>query len=279
MTNTSTSIPYRIIIATTGISEVVKSLCRNPHIQTVGIIDCLPTRHDCAYYAVQHHIAHCFHKDFKELKDWISALRPDLMIVYKMPFLLPEYIYNLPLFGTINIHPSILPHYRGPNPWFWIYYNMESYSGVTIHKIDKYADHGDILLQTSYPIAWGTPLPILQKEAEKKIIFLLTQLFTNWGNIQPQPQKEKSDTHYAYNFVDIEKLFKTTKFTGLRLWHILRGFPWILKKISPEIGETTFQVGELRTCQTSPSEIGHIKQINNKTFFVCPDGIIEIILQ
>ena len=138
MTNTTSSIPHRVIIATTGMTEVVQSLCRNPLIRTAGIIDCRPTPHDCAHYAEQHHIAHCFYNGLEKLKSWISNLNPDLMIIYKMPFLLPEYIYNLPLFGTINIHPSLLPRYRGPNPWFWIYYNMESYSGITIHKINNF---------------------------------------------------------------------------------------------------------------------------------------------
>ena len=278
MTNTTSSIPHRVIIATTGMTEVVQSLCRNPLIRTAGIIDCRPTPHDCAHYAEQHHIAHCFYNGLEKLKSWISNLNPDLMIIYKMPFLLPEYIYNLPLFGTINIHPSLLPRYRGPNPWFWIYYNMELYSGITIHKINKYADQGDILLQASFPITWGTPLPILQKVVENRAISLLTLLFANWRNIQPRPQEEESDTLYASNHTNIEKLFKITELSGLRLWHILRGFPWVLTKICPETTGIAFQIGKFRTDLDFPSETGHIKHINNETFLACRDGSIEIIL-
>lgn len=85
-----------------------------------------------------------------ELESWVKSLSPDLIVVYSMSQLLKENIYSIPRFGTINLHPSYLPEYRGPNPIFWMYYNMEKQGGVTVHYIDQGEDTGNIILQKRY---------------------------------------------------------------------------------------------------------------------------------
>lgn len=73
----------------------------------------------------------------ESLERWIRDLNPDLICVYSISELLRENIYRIPGYGTINLHPSLLPKYRGPNPYFGILLNAEPESGVTIHYIDE----------------------------------------------------------------------------------------------------------------------------------------------
>ncbi len=86
--------------------------------------------------------------------DILSALRdlqPDLICVACFPHLLPRQLLQLPQYGALNIHPSLLPAYRGPAPLFWIFHDGIEHAGVTVHLIDKRMDSGPIVEQT--PIA------------------------------------------------------------------------------------------------------------------------------
>lgn len=76
----------------------------------------------------------------------------DLSIVASYPKILKEEILDLPKFKTLNIHPSLLPLYRGPSPIQTALINGDTVTGVTIIKLDKDIDHGPILLQKEISI-------------------------------------------------------------------------------------------------------------------------------
>jgi len=76
----------------------------------------------------------------------IAALKPDFLIVVAFGQLLPEHLLSLPRMDAINIHPSILPNYRGPAPIQWAIINREQHTGVTIMSLDAGTDTGDILM-------------------------------------------------------------------------------------------------------------------------------------
>jgi len=64
------------------------------------------------------------------------------------PHIFPPALLDLPCHGCLNLHPSLLPAYRGPEPLFWIARNDERISGVTLHFLSKDVDSGDIVAQT-----------------------------------------------------------------------------------------------------------------------------------
>ena len=82
----------------------------------------------------------------------IRALQPDLIVVTAYGRILPGSLLNLPPLGTINVHGSLLPKYRGAAPIQWAVINGETESGVTIMQMDEGMDTGDILLPVSLPI-------------------------------------------------------------------------------------------------------------------------------
>lgn len=82
----------------------------------------------------------------------LRELRPDLGIVVAFR-MLPEVVWSLPRFGTINLHGSLLPKYRGAAPIHWSIINGETETGVTTFRLRHELDTGDILLQASLPIA------------------------------------------------------------------------------------------------------------------------------
>jgi methionyl-tRNA formyltransferase len=85
----------------------------------------------------------------------LADLQPDLACVACFPRRIPAALLQLPPLGWLNIHPSLLPAYRGPAPLFWIFRNGESTAGVTIHFMDQELDAGDIVAQAALALPDG----------------------------------------------------------------------------------------------------------------------------
>ena len=81
----------------------------------------------------------------------LRSLNADLQIVVAFR-MLPESVWNMPPLGTINLHGSLLPQYRGAAPINWAVINGEKETGVTTFKLKHEIDTGNILLQESFPI-------------------------------------------------------------------------------------------------------------------------------
>lgn len=81
----------------------------------------------------------------------LKSLNADLQVVVAFR-MLPDVVWNMPSMGTINLHGSLLPQYRGAAPINWVIINGEKETGVTTFKLKHEIDTGDILLQESFPI-------------------------------------------------------------------------------------------------------------------------------
>ena len=104
-------------------------------------------------YAVKHHLKILQPEKLKnkEFLDELKSLNADLQIVVAFR-MLPEVVWNMPPMGTVNLHGSLLPQYRGAAPINWAVINGEKETGVTTFKLKHEIDTGDILLQESFPI-------------------------------------------------------------------------------------------------------------------------------
>lgn len=80
------------------------------------------------------------------------ALKPDMVVVAAFGQILPKAMIDFPRFGCLNIHPSLLPKYRGAAPLNWSIIRGETTTGVTIMQMDEGMDSGDILAQEETPL-------------------------------------------------------------------------------------------------------------------------------
>ena len=87
-----------------------------------------------------------------KFKDKLKKMKPDLFLVCAYGKILSDDFIKIPTYGTLNIHPSLLPQYRGPSPVQNTIINLDDDSGYTIIKMDKGIDTGDILF-ISEPIS------------------------------------------------------------------------------------------------------------------------------
>tara|TARA_B100000989_G_scaffold46426_1_gene30010 strand:- start:1417 stop:2370 length:954 start_codon:yes stop_codon:yes gene_type:complete len=99
-------------------------------------------------FALSNNIKYFQPKNLKEqsLIDKITSINPDIIIVVAFR-MIPKSIWQIPKYGTINLHASLLPNYRGSAPINWAIINNENFTGVTTFFIDDKIDTGDILLQ------------------------------------------------------------------------------------------------------------------------------------
>lgn len=88
----------------------------------------------------------------KEFKDEIRELKPDIICVVSYGKILPKSFIEIPEKGCINLHPSLLPKYRGPAPMQWAILNGDKKTGATIMYINEKMDEGDIILQKEVDI-------------------------------------------------------------------------------------------------------------------------------
>ena len=123
-------------------------------------------------------------------EDW------DIFVVFAYGKIMPEWLLNLPKYGTINAHPSLLPKLRGASPIRSTLINDLTAAGVTIIQMDAKLDHGPILFQQAVSL----PEPIAGAELDKTLSLICGDLLTHViqelpkGNIIPAPQDESSAT-------------------------------------------------------------------------------------
>ena len=83
----------------------------------------------------------------------LGELKPDLLVVVSFGLIIPRWFLDLPTLGAINVHPSLLPKYRGPSPMQWAIRNGEEETGITVIRMNERMDAGDILYQEKTPLA------------------------------------------------------------------------------------------------------------------------------
>ena len=152
-------------------------------------------------------------KDKNELLEIIKKLQPDLAIVAAFGMIFPKEILEIPKHGFINVHPSLLPKYRGATPIQTAILNGDDKTGVSLFLIDEKMDHGAIIANSEFRMQnaeWNYE-NLSKKLAELGVDLLIETLpkYTN-GEIIPLPQDESQAT-YTKKFptqdayVDLEK--------------------------------------------------------------------------
>ena len=104
-------------------------------------------------FAISNNIKYFQPKNLKDQSfiDKIKSINPDIIVVVAFR-MIPKSIWQIPKYGTINLHASLLPNYRGSAPINWTIINNENFTGVTTFFIDDKIDTGDILLQEKIKI-------------------------------------------------------------------------------------------------------------------------------
>ena len=213
-----------------------------------------------------------------EFIESLRALNADLQIVVAFR-MLPEIVWNMPRLGTINVHGSLLPDYRGAAPINWAVINGEKETGVTTFKLKHEIDTGNILLQKRMPIAENETAT--EVHDRMKIIganlLVKTIKALEAGTLQDQPQKTNTDTKHAPKIFtkDCEIDWNApaamihNKISGLAI------FPGALTRLDGKTLKIFRSEKEIISHKEPPGSV----LTDGKTYlkFACQDGFLHII--
>lgn len=127
---------------------------------------------------------------------FLSKYRPDLIVVVAYGHIIPKWMIELPKYGCVNLHASLLPKYRGAAPIQWAIIRGESVTGVTTMKIDEGLDTGDILLKREVPIQDKDTTETLSERLSGVGADLVAETLLKLirAEIQPQSQNDAQAT-------------------------------------------------------------------------------------
>jgi methionyl-tRNA formyltransferase len=215
-----------------------------------------------------------------EFIEELKSLQAEVQVVVAFR-MLPEVVWSMPPFGTINVHGSLLPQYRGAAPINWAIINGEEETGVTTFRLQHAIDTGNILLQERIPISANETAGELHDVMKEVGAQLLVKTIKGIaaGNIQEQPQTFIEDSALKH----APKLFTETctinwNNTCDSIHNLVRGlspFPGALTKLNDKI----LKIYSCTKEYTTPSETPGSWSTDNKTYlkFACADGYVHVV--
>jgi len=127
----------------------------------------------------------------------LAAFRPEVIVVAAFGQMLPQAVLDIPPYGCLNIHPSLLPRHRGASPVAAAILAGDEFTGVTIMLMDHGLDTGPILAQEKMRIAAQDTTDSLSARLSLKAAEMLPGVMWRWtaGEIKPRPQNEAEATY------------------------------------------------------------------------------------
>lgn len=127
---------------------------------------------------------------FPEMRRFIKEHDIDIMIAHSFMKKIPRDVYSAPRYGSINIHPSLLPKYRGRSPTQWVLKNGEKKTGLTCHVISEGIDEGDIVSQAEVSLEEGDTIETIIEKQKRTIPALLKETLSliRDTDFKPRPQ-------------------------------------------------------------------------------------------
>ena len=194
------------------------------------------------------------------------SFKPDMVVVSAFGQILPKMIIGFPPLGCLNIHPSLLPKYRGAAPLNWSIIRGEKKTGVTIMLMDEGMDSGDILAQEETPLGddetYGQLHDRLAKDGAALLMKTISQVVS--GKARRHPQGTSGVTFAP----------RLTKETGNINWqdsavHIVN----LIRGLCPSPAAYTFLEGQLLKIYTAVAQTGPVDQAPGTIGTVVTDGL------
>lgn len=214
-----------------------------------------------------------------EFLEALRSLQADVQIVVAFR-MLPEVVWRMPPMGTINVHASLLPQYRGAAPINWAIINGEKQTGVTTFKLQHQIDTGNILLQQVVPIGEdqtaGNLHDVMKVAGAQLLVTTIEQLLSNTIKEIPQPQHAGATLKHA------PKIFTETckidwNKPAAEIYNLIRGlspFPGAFSVLDRKVLKIFNAQPEVTTPAVAPGET----VTDGKSFlkFACSNGYISI---
>ena len=157
----------------------------------------------------------------------LADFRPDVIVIAALGQILPQSVLDLPRYGCVNIHPSLLPRFRGASPVASAILAGDDFTGVSLMLLDEGLDTGPILGRAQISISPQDTTGSLTAKLSLIAAQLLLEVLPRWlrGEIEPQPQNEAEATYSAQ--VSKAEGEIDWHLPAVEIWRRVRAFqPW-----------------------------------------------------
>ena len=213
-----------------------------------------------------------------EFVELLHELQPELIVVAAFGQFLSKEILELPKYGCINVHASLLPKYRGAAPIQYAIIKGEKESGVTIMQMDIGMDTGAMLDKVVVPIEENTTMGELHDALREQGAALLLQVIDKIaaGTAVAEPQDNEQATYATLLDRSMEHIDWSK--TAQEVHNLIRGFnpaPSTFTKLPN--GKSLKIWGSKMTAKNSTAAAGTVIETGKHSFFVaCGEGVLEI---
>jgi len=132
-----------------------------------------------------------------EIEAKLGDITPDVVMMSCFPWRVAESLLSVPVHGWLNLHPSLLPAYRGPTPLFWQARAGETQTGVSLHCVLPELDTGDILAQQAVSLL-DTSGKELERELARQGATLMQRALLAKDSLVPTPQRQQDASYQGF---------------------------------------------------------------------------------
>jgi len=186
---------------------------------------------------------HVDHLSSPETVDWITGRNPSLILVACFSHCIPSSIHQLPELGSYNLHPSLLPAYRGPMPMFWQFRSAEPVFGVTLHKLVNKLDGGQIILQASHKLVPGCTGMQMNQELGKLAAILAEKLVAELPELPVLQEQDEGLASYQ-GYPDIHDFILNADWSAKRAYIFMMGTQHWNQAYSIKLNGETCEINE-----------------------------------
>jgi methionyl-tRNA formyltransferase len=162
-----------------------------------------------------------------EVVEQLAGFEPDVIVVAAFGQILPKSVLDIPKYGCINLHPSLLPRFRGASPVAAAILAGDEFTGVSVMLMDAGLDTGPILTRAQIPVAAQDTTGSLTAKLSRIAAGLLQDVLIGWlsGELTPQPQNEVEATYSGT--ITKEEGEVDWHLPAIDIWRRVRAFqPW-----------------------------------------------------
>ncbi len=161
--------------------------------------------------------------DRDRLAPVLRTVRPDAVICWAFAWRIPPEVLEIPRFGTVNYHPSLLPRHRGPNPLAWTIRTGDSHFGVTWHRLVQEFDAGPIMAQQATPVrdedTLGDVVPRLNVMALRMLPEVMGMLASGHSGVPQDEDRASQAPRFGADYQSIDWSHSATSIhTQVRAW-------------------------------------------------------------
>lgn len=207
----------------------------------------------------------------------IRDFSPDIIVVVAYGKILPKAVLDIPRFGCINVHASLLPKYRGAGPIQWCVINGEKETGVTTMYMAEGLDTGDMILKKSTPISKDETAGELHDRLSLLGADCLEETINLFLENKPVPRTVQDDSLSCYAPMLDKSLCKLDFLkTAEELHNLVRGLsPWPVAVTS--LDGKTLKVHKTAVTDIPAKQEGKVVIVDNRLCVGCSDFLLEIL--